>query len=1010
MAENKTVRFGQKLRGAVLIMVVTVMFMLIILLLATLTVVSTAQNRAYLKYEENQAYYTARSALDVFTRNMLSDNAYYAYSDAAATKPREYYYTDPAKLSDAQLSVRQSGKMGPVKMKQGLALEFELYKIPAKNDAGFASNFKKSDGVFGSTAVALPEDENYSIDTTLTSDNGITYTVTFPAMGDGSDDYGRFVDTNSSGTQEATINVTIEERHFNFGGANANAFQDMTDAELKTCSAGSVTVTKNGTTTTYTAQQLKDAIRLGDRTKDKMRVKITSTVAFMGVNGTAALYYDTSEKPAVNSSNAITSVSDITQGSGVFPIGGASALSGGLTVDQDAVLCGSMYINGNGDTTNNTNDLRDSKIYLFKDTVHTFKGNISYTNGYPIFKEAGSIIYSTGVVSLNVAQDFAASGKETNVIAQKFVFAKDGATKTFYGNVYSDVFAITNNNSDLIFPTNNKAYTNYVNVEAFATLKDLDGDSNLDTLEFTAGSMGVSAPSIVLYKGFEIKDETGATSKFTYSSATGKITSEANPSISYNTLNVPAFDVSNIGTTTVKNVYSDPTHYTMTADMYKEFTMPENLAGRTAKTVKVPTSKAVYSEIFQPTAFVDNATDTGTNGDLNPINKPTISASVLNPIVYNGVTIPTTFVQDVLDGKVNSGNLYMYNTIPGINLYNDWADAWDSTPGIETLINNEVLNYATTNTAYKDALTAYYQNYITGAQKSGATSKYLLEYTSSSAPLTLETIDWSTVDLSAYSAADQTAIKAMGATKIIRSSGYLQSMTNYNKDNSAYGSKTSPVIIDATTNDIVIQLGAENGNGTNQEKNKSTLEFRGYFVVIGDKNVKFYLPDGDTTGKKRNYSLGNYSASGQGFHVATYDIEKMLDDGAITLASRPSLDIGNTSTATKAPNIYFYTGNSVEEITLGSPNDGFISGYIYAPFAKYRFGAGSGRTISSGTNYNGETVLSGTTSGYSIVGSIICGGYSSGNKIGVAYINPNQSTYTHGDTQFMWNAYQYARN
>lgn len=76
----------KSLHGVVLIMVVTVMFVLIIMLLATLSVVSTAQNRYYTKYEENQAYYTARSALDVFTNNLLNDKDYYAY-DTSGVKP-----------------------------------------------------------------------------------------------------------------------------------------------------------------------------------------------------------------------------------------------------------------------------------------------------------------------------------------------------------------------------------------------------------------------------------------------------------------------------------------------------------------------------------------------------------------------------------------------------------------------------------------------------------------------------------------------------------------------------------------------------------------------------------------------------------------------------------------------------------------------------------------------------------------------------------------------------------
>lgn len=74
MAESK--RRPRKLKGAVLIMVVTMLFVLVVMLLATLTVVSNANRRTITKYEENQAYYTARSALEVYINEMLEDQDY----------------------------------------------------------------------------------------------------------------------------------------------------------------------------------------------------------------------------------------------------------------------------------------------------------------------------------------------------------------------------------------------------------------------------------------------------------------------------------------------------------------------------------------------------------------------------------------------------------------------------------------------------------------------------------------------------------------------------------------------------------------------------------------------------------------------------------------------------------------------------------------------------------------------------------------------------------------------
>ena len=71
-AKSKSVR----LKGAVLIMVLTVMVVLIIMLTGAMALVSTASSRAYTKYEETQAYYTARSGLEVVTQTLMGDTVH----------------------------------------------------------------------------------------------------------------------------------------------------------------------------------------------------------------------------------------------------------------------------------------------------------------------------------------------------------------------------------------------------------------------------------------------------------------------------------------------------------------------------------------------------------------------------------------------------------------------------------------------------------------------------------------------------------------------------------------------------------------------------------------------------------------------------------------------------------------------------------------------------------------------------------------------------------------------
>lgn len=63
---DKKVRRHKRTKGVVLFTVVAIMFMLLIMIMATLAVVSSANRRTYTKFKENQAYFTARSAVDGF--------------------------------------------------------------------------------------------------------------------------------------------------------------------------------------------------------------------------------------------------------------------------------------------------------------------------------------------------------------------------------------------------------------------------------------------------------------------------------------------------------------------------------------------------------------------------------------------------------------------------------------------------------------------------------------------------------------------------------------------------------------------------------------------------------------------------------------------------------------------------------------------------------------------------------------------------------------------------------
>lgn len=381
MAENKSVRFGQKLRGAVLMMVVTVMFMLIILLLATLTVVSTAQNRAYLKYEENQAYYTARSALDFYTQTLLTDSHYVARD--SSNNVVNYSYTE-------------NGITKTVPAKQGLAMELELYKIKSQEGAAYeAANptYKAywcdpivGDGTFASGS---PEESNYTIEGNGTTGapylDYIEYEIEFPSISgvnsDGDDkDYGRFVDMDSTTSkQKAKIKVEVLSRTFNND-------QGYTYADI---------VAAVDETTTPKKSEVQAAIANGTRSKDSMSLRITSTVEFMGVEGQAVLVYNTAEPLENDSGNAMTSFGAI-ELNNMHIIGGAASDHNNApgntgSVYSDLFISGSYYAKNGG-----------TSVYLDSGETFYVGGDFAWENN-PNIKtlgvEAGDdapIVYAEG--------------------------------------------------------------------------------------------------------------------------------------------------------------------------------------------------------------------------------------------------------------------------------------------------------------------------------------------------------------------------------------------------------------------------------------------------------------------------------------------------------------------------------------------------------------------------------------------------------------------------------------
>jgi hypothetical protein len=354
-----------KLKGAVLLLVMTVMFMLMILLMATLAVVSNSNKKAYVKFEENQAYYTAASALEVFWNGgVLTDSKFYAV-DGAAPKP----YVSPDGTSSNVLT-------------QGRDIELELYKLkPVNSIASYTNIASKTTNVSdlveyieqyddlgnaaGMGGDAAGKYGEQFVQPQINPSNALAYYVEFPEISSPTaGDFGRFADKNpnaAAGTapQMASIKIEVIERYYDLAGVtqadlmaflkyNPDDYGGPGEPPVPATVPAPPTAIADAAGTKIDATKLADALKAGDRAKDYFKVRITSESVLMGVKGSAAVELSTGTvvQTLPQGDTAIKSFGfSADNDTGYGAIGGASGLSDIML--KKARVNGMAYSEGN---------------------------------------------------------------------------------------------------------------------------------------------------------------------------------------------------------------------------------------------------------------------------------------------------------------------------------------------------------------------------------------------------------------------------------------------------------------------------------------------------------------------------------------------------------------------------------------------------------------------------------------------------------------------------------------
>ncbi|MDR0986943.1 MAG: hypothetical protein LBL98_04510 [Ruminococcus sp.] len=360
----------RRLSGTVLILVVAFMLILIVFCMATLAMVSTANKRAITKFEENQSYYTAASALEIFALGTLKDSTYYATTAPNNTTARPY-------INDTGSSVD--------KLTQGRALELDLYKLAVLKDTsatdqdplkgsgkkgttGTGANFfptgysdlnyiiNAEDPKFFADPSAPVAVQNYAkqfiVQDTSSPFKYAEYTMALPGISSsGNTDatgfsHGLFADakTGTADGEAGTIypvNITVEviERYYNMQGIETTALKKYLDV---IASGGTPTADEAaavsaifdpatyipGNSLTYVpkASLIEEAIRGGKRNKDYFRIRVTAEATLLGVKGTTAREFVVSMPMPEGNNMAVTNFGYSDNGASMGSIGGLSSL------------------------------------------------------------------------------------------------------------------------------------------------------------------------------------------------------------------------------------------------------------------------------------------------------------------------------------------------------------------------------------------------------------------------------------------------------------------------------------------------------------------------------------------------------------------------------------------------------------------------------------------------------------------------------------------------------------
>lgn len=949
---KKANRRPRTAKGAVLIMVLTVMFVLIFLLAGTIAVVYSANNRAMKKYQESQAYYTARSVLDTYIETFLHDNDNVTGSNGSTAVT--YYYID---TKDSSATAPKS-----VAAKQARAFELDLYDLAVDLDtvtAGVQTDISTVTdanlpdwvkeyilqlatgsehpvkdiltGVSRNTSITEAEQARQIYSTAHSTEYDDAKAIAGNAINPTSSSFGSY-----TGEKYTYTNYGNYYKQFEITSSTPTTkvkyqvpADSITDYGKDGTSGSLGKVIDKGTTATLTVEMLERKYHLGttgtafkqkfdngSREKDYVKIEVTCEIYYDGQPTTTSVIYATKYDPKPSSNKALVSLGDIKPEKSLIVYGGAASLAkSSYNWDNQSQSAGNVFLQGSVNLGNT-----QYTPVLSKEDIFYLGGDLTINAAAIVdtYIEEGATFFCNKFTTT----DRGLSSKKINLICQQYLIACEpsGVTKgnvyaeefilddytpkyknnktAVEGDVYCNYFAVSENN----FPERTSITNTTTSLSSASLIISDTGSRNFNNI--------VTSGTIHIAKGYKFLDSSGNVKYTVDFNGTGAtITVEGTTqTINVTTWNDSALTIKNAtkpaelkvkyesqdtnGNLIYEDSEQDFTYNTTT--FKKKFTLPAALIGSGKTEIELDTIKSLYNNYFKSAA-----TTSGT---------------------YAGLPF----------GKYG-------------DFYDETAAAFGdfkNPPG-------------------KSNFAQFISEHIVEPQdKNSSVNSTTLTLTSFN-PQTIPATD---TDLSAVGT-------AVGATGYINHDFMLPGQ---NVDGNKYNDmQNKTYIIDTRGGEVDIQMGDGTGG-----------QFSGTFVVYGENNANFLFPAA-TNGV--TYKLGDDKT----FVIYDYNVGKT-----------PSpLRLGTSSNPTPAPKIQMIAAKGVGNIYFGQQGVKQIQGYVYAPYTTVGMGDGMGGT-------NTDIVYNDTNIGnypVGIIGSIFCADYSAvQDRIGVAFIDPDQQTTPPGDKIFGW--------